>query len=366
MRAMRGIVLRVEGRHVVVVTDEGDFLRVPKPKQQLLPGQVIEVPSQKRRSLRPYLAVAAAVLLIFVISALKPLAITPAVAAVASVSLDMTPSVELTVSKENTVIGAKAQNPEGERLLQQLQLKGLDVYKAVNLITAKAAEMNFFSSEAKNMALATVMPLKGGDGSASINKEEVMRVIHDEMYARKYDGYVVVNQAQKEVRQQAEEAQLPVNRYLLLEKSREQGVEIAPETLRSTPLPRVMETTGMDVPKAFPGDWCEVSERGWGMGGRMGGMNTPGIKATAAPAPANTSPNPVGTVKDSGAAGGASQPQPAPGVQGYYPWQGPNQLNPGPVKPSSPPQMMREDWTRPNSNPVNPAGPQMRRETWCD
>lgn len=328
MRTMQGIVLRVEERHVVVVTEEGDFLRIRMPGHRPIAGQTLDIPIKRSRTFRPYLVVAAVLLLLVAFSALRPLAISPAVA---SVALDMTPSVELTVNKDNEVIRAEAHNPEGEKLLEELQVKGLDVYRAVNLITAQAAEMNYFKPGDKNMVFAAVVPLRGEENETSVSKDEIMQVIHDEMYNRKLDGYVVVNQAQQEIRRQAEEEGLSVNRYLVLEKSREQGKQIAPETARSAPLPELMEAARVDVQQAFPGSWCEVSEQGWGMG-NMGGMGFPPGQAVT---PSDESARQDSNSKDNGTNGGS--PQPAPGDQGGYPWQGMRPRGPmGPMGPMNP------------------------------
>ena len=266
MSKIRGMVLRVEERQVVVITEEGDYLKVKMPVRRPSPGETIEIPVKKPISFRPHY-VAAAILIIFMaFNVLKPFLIPPVYA---SVALDMTPSVQLTIGKDNLVIQSQAQNPEGEKLLKELDIEGLDVYQAVNLITSKTAEMNFFDSESKNLALATVIPLREAPNETGIDKNKIMQVIHDEMYERKYDGYVVVNQASKEIIQQAEESGLPLNRYMLMQKYREQGIEIPPETFKDSSPSQVMRSNQMTLPKAFPGDWCEVSDPSWGMNGHM-------------------------------------------------------------------------------------------------
>ncbi len=262
MGKIRGMVLRVEERQVVVITEEGDYLKVKMPVRRPSPGETIELPIKKPVSFRPKYVVAAILIIFMALSGLKIFTTPPVFA---SVALDMTPSVQLTIGKGNLVIQSQAQNPEGEKLLKELDLKGLDVYQAVNLITAKAAEMNFFDSERKNLALATVIPLREAPDETGIDKNKIMQVIHDEMYERKYDGYVVVNQAGKEIIQQAEETGLPVNRYMLMKKYREQGIEIPPEILKDSSPSQVIQSNQMPLLKAFPGDWCEVSDLDWDM-----------------------------------------------------------------------------------------------------
>ena len=122
--------------------------------------------------------VAAMLILIFGISSLRPFTTPPAVA---SVTIDMTPNVEFTIGKGNTVAKVKAHNKEGLELLKEIDIEGLDIYQAVNIITAKAAEMGFFKPEDKNVAIATIVPL-GND--EKLDKAKIMQTIHDEMYAK--------------------------------------------------------------------------------------------------------------------------------------------------------------------------------------
>ncbi len=259
MSKMQGIVLRVEEQHVVVITNEGDFLKLKMPARRPLPGERIEIPAKKRVNFLPYYAAAAILIFLMAFGVFKPFATTPALA---SVALDMTPSLELIIGKGNLVIEAQAQNAEGEDLLKELNLNGIEVYQAVNLITAKAAEMNYFDPENKNLAIATVIPLQTNN-ETGIDEKKIMEVIHDEMYKQKYSGYVVVNQAGKEIMKQAEESGLSVTKYMLQEKYKEQGAEVLPETLEKSSPTQMMQSNQMSLPQAFPGDWCEVSDPGW-------------------------------------------------------------------------------------------------------
>jgi len=89
------------------------------------------------------------------------------------------------------------------------------------------------------------------------------------MSIRKFDGYVVVNEASQQIYQQAEQMGMPINRYMLMEKSQQQGGELTSEFFTNNSLNQVIDTSQIQVPNAFPGDWCEV--RGWG--GNMNNNN---------------------------------------------------------------------------------------------
>ncbi|MFT9493456.1 anti-sigma factor domain-containing protein, partial [Anaerosolibacter sp.] len=237
MAKIQGMVLKVEKHHVVIVTDDGEFKRIPMPQNTPLPGDIIQVSFRSNNSYKPYIAIAAILILLIGFSLGNYYGVPEAYAAV---SLDMTPSIELAVNRDNVVIETNANNDEGVKLLNAINVEGLDVYKAVNLITGKAGEMGFFNPQDKNLVLAAVVPLQNKANPLTIDDEKLMNVIHDEMYNRKYDGYVVVNNSETAVRNQAQQAGLSVNQYLLLEKSKEQGIEITPERLKTDSPTQIM------------------------------------------------------------------------------------------------------------------------------
>ncbi|MFZ5945397.1 MAG: anti-sigma factor domain-containing protein [Bacillota bacterium] len=264
MTKMKGIVMRVEDKHVAVVTEEGDFLRVKMPAKKPLPGDTIEFPVKKKFNFKPYMMIAAMLILIFGISSLRPFTTPPVVA---SVTIDLTPNIELTIGQGNTVAKTEAQNKEGSELLNEIEIKGLDVYQAVNIITAKAAEMGFLKQEDRNVAIATIVSLSDED---NLDKDKIMQTIHDEIYERKFNGYVIVNEATQQISQQAKEQGIPINRYMLMEKAQQQGSQLTPEFFTNNSLKQVIDDSQIQVQNAFPGDWCEV--QGWG-----GNMNENGM-----------------------------------------------------------------------------------------
>ncbi|MFT9497423.1 anti-sigma factor domain-containing protein [Anaerosolibacter sp.] len=273
MAKIQGMVLKIEKDHVVIVTDNGEFRRIPMPHVMPLLGEIIEVSSKNYNNYRPYMAIAAILILLIGFFSYGGFFSVPE--AYASVSLDMTPSIELKVNKNNVIIEATAHNDEGVKLLNSINIKGLDVYKAVNFITVKAGEMGFFSSQDKNLVLAAVVPLQNKTNTLNIDDEKLMNIIHDEMYNQKYDGYVVVNNSESDIRNQAQQAGLSVNQYLLQEKSKEQGIEITNDKLRSSSPTQIMYETNFEVRNMFPNNWCEVYESNWNMHSPMNSKQSP-------------------------------------------------------------------------------------------
>ncbi|MEW6662429.1 MAG: anti-sigma-I factor RsgI family protein [Bacillota bacterium] len=256
-RKTQAMVIKVEKKTLVVITGDGEYRRLVKPAIPVRMGQTIsmaDLPSS-RNWVRPLIA--GLLLVILAAGIIKPFAMP---AAVASVSLDMTPRVELAVSKEGKVLKAKAANPEGEIILQQVQVKGLHVYQAVGLITQKAISLNYLCRENKNIVFAAVVA-KQKEEKIGLDQAELMRIMHDQMAWRSIQGYIVVNQVARGELDQALAAGLPVNRYLLWEKSRAAGMEISRDMLRSVSMDRVAAQIAGNLEQVLPGSWCSVKKQ---------------------------------------------------------------------------------------------------------
>ncbi|MBO8170146.1 MAG: anti-sigma factor domain-containing protein [Thermoanaerobacteraceae bacterium] len=242
---------------MVVVTEEGDFLRTPLPPSKPLPGQTVAVPAEplvSKKSTKPYWVAAAAAVLLLVLAAslLQPMFMPDAVAAV---SMDLVSSVELGIAENNKVVRAKALNPEGQEVLRRLDLKGRDVYEAVNLVTLEALNLGYLQPGEQSNIIVTLSPITGTD-KMTINRDYLQETMHDELAKRNYQGYLVVNQTDMEIWQEASKMGLPVNKYLLWEKSQMRQMDVS--LVKNLPLEELIESNGGNIPQMFPGRWCRV------------------------------------------------------------------------------------------------------------
>lgn len=71
------------------------------------------------------------------------------------IGIDVNPSVELSVNKKNKVLSAKALNEDAESIMQQMDLKGVDLNVAVNAVIG-AMVTNGYLSDMDNAILVTV------------------------------------------------------------------------------------------------------------------------------------------------------------------------------------------------------------------
>nr|WP_054668982.1 anti-sigma factor domain-containing protein [Calditerricola satsumensis] len=119
----RGIVLQVNASDVVVLTPDGQFCRLRRdPNRAYVVGEEIRFfPDKPRHRVKPagalWLAAMAACLALVVVGGLLWMTAQPVMA---YVTLDINPSVEMSIDERYRVIDLAGLNPDGERLVAEL------------------------------------------------------------------------------------------------------------------------------------------------------------------------------------------------------------------------------------------------------
>ncbi len=126
---------------------------------------VLKTPTWKKA-----VAIAAAFALVFcgVLAAFK-MAGVPVAAVDAVVALDVNPSIELEIDKDEKVISAKALNADAERVLSGMNLEGLDLNVVVNAIIGSMLQNGYLTVE-RNSILVSVNS-ENADRAAELQSE---------------------------------------------------------------------------------------------------------------------------------------------------------------------------------------------------
>lgn len=151
----KGIILKIKNNTVIVMTDKSDFVEVRKQPGMYL-GQEVHFPESfivnRRREIIKYSLIAACLVLSFIAGAFA-LQFTPASPAYAFVSIDINPSLELLIDKEDHVIDVNTLNKDAEKLVKSLDLKNMPARDAVVSIVKKSRELGYINSKRKNTVL---------------------------------------------------------------------------------------------------------------------------------------------------------------------------------------------------------------------
>lgn len=246
-----GVVVEVHKRNTVAVyTNDGQFINIPAPSDNLKPGDVIEVIQPKtglfrKRSFATRILPTAAAVLALVMFLSMYLSFFSAPVS-AYVALDMNPSIELTVDKNAKVIEVTHINNDADKLLKNLKLKEQDVYEATDLIIEKAISLGYLSVDKQNMVAASVIPV--GENSV-IAQDKLQSIIKNKMQTRMINGLVIVNTSNEQIREDAAKNGLSVNRYMVMEHYQESGMNISASEINSKNMMDLMKDVDFKVGK---------------------------------------------------------------------------------------------------------------------
>ncbi len=109
-------------------------------------------------------------------------------ATAATISLDVNPSVELTVNKSNKVLSATALNAEGKIVLGEMTIEGNDAELAVNAIVGSMLR-NGFITDIQNSILLTVEDADANTGEQL--QQQLAFAIESVMHDAQIDGAVL-------------------------------------------------------------------------------------------------------------------------------------------------------------------------------
>ncbi|QGG46691.1 anti-sigma factor domain-containing protein [Heliorestis convoluta] len=255
----RGVVLEITEEEAIVLTDNGEFKRIPLPQPVPAIGDEIVISPDKRRQQKQgkskkrqawyWMGLAVAALFLFALnmSGLKsifyekteqqdvalleeqdpsleePILSKP----VRYVSVDINPSIELGLNEQDQVITMRSLNDEGEKIIAQRALEGLPVEKAIQEIAAEALLQGYLASNKANTLLITVYT------EGEENEKEAQKVLEDKLRQSAQQILAQDNlpthkvqtiQVSKEQRERAEELGLSVGKFAQLLDAMEQGV----------------------------------------------------------------------------------------------------------------------------------------------
>ncbi len=207
----KGIVMEVAGKSVIVLTPDGQFKRLRRYRGHCRVGEEIHFPVSAPRlawpSLRITSSLAAALLIgIIVFSTIGLFA--GGQAAVAYVSIEINPGVELGIDIKKNVVEARGLDPDGILLLQSIEYKNKPLSEVTAAIVGKADEQHYFDREEAAMVVtSTIVAQKPGLKEETLNqvvKQQTQKVLA-EKHGQGAESKVAITTlaTPKEVRDQA-------------------------------------------------------------------------------------------------------------------------------------------------------------------
>ncbi len=254
MKRGTGIVVEMATQNrVVVMTSQGEFVRVPFTKPVCV-GQEIHFEKKRRPSFWQW-SIAAVVFLAIVGSAgmdNERMYIPGGFAPTHYVTIDINPSIELALNREQRIVAVEGLNDDGRSLLYKARVVGSSLKQGVEVISAQARADGYYPSDESEIVVTISsdeldeyemrkleqVTLERRESSVQYELEDVVR----DALASDHHTKVKVWQVPMEVRDELRQAGVTPARYIAVYVERqtmaEQPSERTPATNVTTTLVR--------------------------------------------------------------------------------------------------------------------------------
>lgn len=219
-----GVVMEINGAGTIIMTKDGEFLKVKKPSLNVEIGQEITstiLKSGNNISFIRYVSIAAAILIM-----LLPFTyFREAYATVAYVNVDINPSLEMGINKYNKVNEIIPLNEDAKILLHDLSLKNCDIEEALHMVITGAKDKGFIKEDKINNIDITLVNVK--EKKVNISPDILVEYAEKEVSEIHVDASIKINKANKDVHDEAKKENMSTNKYLdKNESSRKDSIKI--------------------------------------------------------------------------------------------------------------------------------------------
>lgn len=224
MKKARGIVMKTTKKTTIIFSDSGDYLKIKTPEATPSVGQVIEVELPVHTSLSSKLlkisSVAAVLLLALTLSVFNLVSgtNTAAAAVVIDMNAGTNTSMELLIGREAKVLGV---NKASENTPSSLDLQGMDIYAAINLIIDTAHNQGVFNQD-NSLILTSIIPMDNQRAEV-IDQAKLRDSIEHHIVEKKIAASMMVLKTDEKTKKAAQSLGMSVNHYQIYQRILEQG-----------------------------------------------------------------------------------------------------------------------------------------------
>ncbi len=246
MARVKGIVAEVAGSKCILITQDGQFLRVKKPTRAVVGEEIEAVPvSMSWGRLVP--AVAAVLLLCLVIPSF--MALTAAAQPVAYVSLDINPSLDLGVDRNGNVVSVNAFNQAGKELADKTPVRKMKVYDAVNGLIKQAIKDGYIDYRKSNLIVAAFTGGTAFGFDVNLLKTQLAAGIQ----AADIEAEIAIVTTDLNTHKQAGLNHVSQGKYSVYQAAKARGKDISLEELKGDGIKNLLLAKGMQVRDVLPG-----------------------------------------------------------------------------------------------------------------
>ncbi|MBZ4687446.1 MAG: hypothetical protein PWQ96_1417 [Clostridia bacterium] len=240
MKRVKGMVMKVSGQEVFLVTPDGEFVKGRYHEKPPLPGQEIEleIPAANEmvsNKVRKYplasknsLALVAVILLLFLSISIFNVFIANQPAAY--LALDINPSMEFSLDQKGVVLAATALNEDAVKVLKNSSPKGLHISAAITKVLEEVARQGYLKDTDNVIQLTLARRSK-----CDVTKEEIETIVTEELQEKNVSALYKVYETDAAERKKAQEKNISLNQLSLLKELSKKGIKIDENELKEKP-----------------------------------------------------------------------------------------------------------------------------------
>ncbi len=242
----KGIVMESGDKWTVILTAQGEFVKIPAHPQHIEgkevffhPEAVVLQEKKKRRWPRWMSGVSLATACLLLLAVLFPLG--GGSSAYAAVTIDINPSVELQVNKDGMVMEITSMDEEGQDVIKELNWKDQPLATVTISIIQLAKQKGYMNTE-QRVLITTTYYEEEHERSLDPFLEEASQTVNPDQ-----EITFVILEGKKEWHDEAKAKQVPPGAYMLVKKAEQQGITIKQEEANEVKLEQILPVTGVKV-----------------------------------------------------------------------------------------------------------------------
>lgn len=226
----RGIVAQIENGFCIIINKEGTFERIPMPAAKVSVGEEITYSNHLIASaVKPVLLVAS-FLIVFLAYAFIHQATVPE--AIAYVSVDINPSLEIAVDKNLNVLSVNCLNQDAVNLLKHEKLKGKNIYNALGLISQKAVKQHYIKADQENLIVSTVAA--SDNNTRLIDNNKIEQSLANSVRANGMNSQIKIYSVSPELRTTAKKVGLSPAKFIVYEQLKAAGNQVTIDDVKKS------------------------------------------------------------------------------------------------------------------------------------
>ncbi len=230
----KGIILELRTKEAVVVNDLCEYEKI-KRLEGMFEGQMVEysVPSKKKvfRHVAAFSSVAAILVLIVVGYLIFILNMNPKV--YAYVDLDINPSMEFLIDKNNSVIDLKPLNSDAKELISTFEVKKRNINDAISYILKELDAKGYISSDNENLVLLAASYSEDSEMAENTIEKTINTIKRTIESVDNKNISVKVIYVEPKLRKNSIDNNMSMGRYVLYNNAQKIGAAITPNDAKS-------------------------------------------------------------------------------------------------------------------------------------